>query len=163
MEQVSTVDAFQGAEKDFIFLSCCRTSPDKRDGHTNDARRLNVAFTRARNHLFVIGSAKALQQGAIWKKVLSVLQGRKAVIHRASAISFLSSLPADAKVVEQQHVQQSPEFGGSQDSMIVSSSSPDDSLLDHQRYQLQMNLQEESEEAVVEQVVRIDQLVSPFR
>ena len=59
--QVATVDAFQGAEKDVIVLT---TSTTKSSNFTSDSCRLNVALTRARHNLIVIGHTTALQECA---------------------------------------------------------------------------------------------------
>lgn len=57
--QVATVDSFQGMEKDIIILSCCITQPGS---FCSDAHRLNVALTRAKSHLVVVGSLRILQK-----------------------------------------------------------------------------------------------------
>ena len=59
--QVATVDAFQGSEKDVILLT---TSKTKVSEFAADPCRLNVALTRARHNLIVVGHAKALQESA---------------------------------------------------------------------------------------------------
>lgn len=64
---VSTVDAFQGGERDIILISCARTSTV---GFTDNAERLNVALTRARHHLIIIGNAVALQVSKTWAAVI---------------------------------------------------------------------------------------------
>jgi hypothetical protein len=64
---VSTVDAFQGGERDIIIISCARTSTV---GFTDNAERLNVALTRARHHLIIIGNAVTLQASKTWAAVI---------------------------------------------------------------------------------------------
>lgn len=65
--QVSTVDAFQGAERDVIIVSCCRT---EKLGFIVSARRLNVALSRARHHLIVVGHRETLSGNVVWKSVI---------------------------------------------------------------------------------------------
>ena len=64
---VSTVDAFQGGERDIIIISCARTSTV---GFTDNSERLNVALTRARHHLIIIGNAVTLQASKTWATVI---------------------------------------------------------------------------------------------
>lgn len=52
---INTIDSFQGQEKDVIIFSCVRSNETRSVGFMNDQRRINVALTRARNSLFVIG------------------------------------------------------------------------------------------------------------
>lgn len=65
--QVSTVDAFQGAERDIIILGCVRS---KNLGFTEDCRRLNVAITRARRHLIVVGKESCLRRNNNWRYII---------------------------------------------------------------------------------------------
>ena len=60
--EVASVDAFQGREKDFIILSCARSNEHQGIGFLNDARRLNVALTRAKYGVIIIGNAKVLSR-----------------------------------------------------------------------------------------------------
>ena len=60
--EVASVNAFQGREKDFIILSCVRSNEHQGIGFLNDARRLNVALTRAKFGVIIIGNAKVLSQ-----------------------------------------------------------------------------------------------------
>ncbi len=60
--QVSTVDAFQGDEKDVIVISCVRSNLANRIGFLSEMRRLNVALTRARQSLVILGDVDTLAQ-----------------------------------------------------------------------------------------------------
>jgi superfamily I DNA and/or RNA helicase len=55
--EVDTVDAFQGREKDAVLVSLVRSNADQQLGFLTDLRRINVALTRARLHLFVVGDS----------------------------------------------------------------------------------------------------------
>ena len=57
---VSSVDGFQGQEKKIIVLSLCRNNIYKNIGFLRDIRRMNVAVTRAKFHLCVIGNKQML-------------------------------------------------------------------------------------------------------
>jgi len=56
-----TVDGFQGEEKDVILISFVRSNDGKSVGFLNDFRRLNVAITRARRSLIMIGDSSTLK------------------------------------------------------------------------------------------------------
>jgi hypothetical protein len=85
--QVSTVDAFQGGEKDVILLSFVRTSGL---GFMDCPYRLNVAFSRARHHLLCIGSPSVLMQDPKLAFVYEYCRKRNAVFHPGELIHMLS-------------------------------------------------------------------------
>jgi len=58
--QVMTVDAAQGSEADYVVLSCVRANHFNSIGHAADERRFNVAMSRARKKLFIVGSTQTL-------------------------------------------------------------------------------------------------------
>lgn len=65
--QVSTVDAFQGGEKDIIVVSSCRTESL---GFLKSHNRMNVAITRARRHLILVGCGRTLPTHGMWKELI---------------------------------------------------------------------------------------------
>lgn len=68
--EVASVDAFQGREKDFILLSCVRSSESQGIGFLSDPRRLNVALTRARLGVILLGNPRVLSKNALWSALL---------------------------------------------------------------------------------------------
>jgi len=78
--EVNTVDGFQGREKDVIIFSCVRSSQRGGIGFLRDIRRLNVAITRARFCLFVVGDVRTLVRDDTWKALVRSARERKLVI-----------------------------------------------------------------------------------
>lgn len=58
--EVDTIDAFQGREKEAVLLSLVRSNAEQQVGFLDDRRRMNVAITRAKRHLFVVGDGATL-------------------------------------------------------------------------------------------------------
>lgn len=61
--EVSSVDGFQGREKEAVVFSAVRSNDYGAIGFTSDWRRVNVSFTRARRALIVIGNDQTLRRG----------------------------------------------------------------------------------------------------
>jgi ATP-dependent RNA/DNA helicase IGHMBP2 len=59
---VNTIDSFQGQERDAVFISMTRSNADNTIGFLSDIRRMNVAMTRARKKLVVVGDSATLSQ-----------------------------------------------------------------------------------------------------
>ena len=59
---INTIDSFQGAERDIVYISMTRSNAESSIGFLSDIRRMNVAMTRARKKLVVIGDSATLSQ-----------------------------------------------------------------------------------------------------
>ena len=66
---VNTVDGFQGQERDVILISLVRANEEGQIGFLNDLRRMNVAITRARMKLIILGDASTLTRHPFYKKL----------------------------------------------------------------------------------------------
>ncbi|MCH3994628.1 MAG: AAA domain-containing protein [Prevotella sp.] len=71
---VNTVDGFQGQERDIILISMVRSNEDKQIGFLNDLRRMNVAITRARMKLVILGDASTLTKHPFYLKLWNYIQ-----------------------------------------------------------------------------------------
>ncbi|MFF5382235.1 AAA domain-containing protein [Pedobacter suwonensis] len=63
---VNTIDSFQGQERDVVYISLTRSNSDGNIGFLSDTRRMNVAMTRARKKLVVIGDSATLSKSAFY-------------------------------------------------------------------------------------------------
>lgn len=68
--EVNTVDGFQGREKEVIILSLVRSNLEKELGFLTDFRRLNVAVTRARRLLVIIGDSETVEKNDMLTSLL---------------------------------------------------------------------------------------------
>ena len=78
--EVASVDSFQGREKDYIILSCVRSNEHQGIGFLSDPRRLNVALTRARYGLIVMGNPRVLARQPVWSALLSYFREEDALV-----------------------------------------------------------------------------------
>lgn len=71
---VNTVDGFQGQERDIIVISLVRSNDDGQIGFLSDLRRMNVAITRARMKLIIVGSVQTMTRHAFYKELYGYVQ-----------------------------------------------------------------------------------------
>lgn len=80
-----TVDGFQGQERDVILISLVRANDEGRIGFLNDLRRMNVAITRARMKLIIVGDASTLTRHAFYKALYDYIEKHgKVLVFNAS-------------------------------------------------------------------------------
>ena len=94
--EVSTIDKYQGRDKEAIVLSLVRSNAIGRTGKLlEDHRRVNVALSRAKRKLIIVGSYHTLSEGSqVLKPVLKEIRDRK----------WLETLPQNAMDVYKEPV-----------------------------------------------------------
>lgn len=72
--RISTIDSFQGQEAEIIILSLVRSNDDNVIGFLRDYRRMNVAITRAKEHLYVIGDSATIGADPFYHSFLTYIE-----------------------------------------------------------------------------------------
>jgi predicted DNA helicase len=75
---VNTIDSFQGQERDIVYISMTRSNQDNRIGFLSEIRRMNVAMTRARKKLVVIGDSATLGQSSFYAGFIQYAEQKNA-------------------------------------------------------------------------------------
>jgi len=94
---VNTVDGYQGRECEVIILDTVRAQQDANRGGVGflaDERRLNVALTRAKSILVIIGHAPTLERSKAWAALLDHVRERDCLLNVPSPEDLWSVLPA---------------------------------------------------------------------
>ncbi|KUF99272.1 hypothetical protein AM588_10008509 [Phytophthora nicotianae] len=105
--EVNTVDGFQGREKEIIIYSCVRTSyggrrkqkkrsrgndeEDVLDAFWADERRMNVAITRAKSSLWIVGNSTLLKQSRAWRALIQHTKDHKRYVGDGATLFASSS------------------------------------------------------------------------
>jgi ATP-dependent RNA/DNA helicase IGHMBP2 len=71
---INTIDSFQGQERDIIYISLVRSNTRNEIGFLKDYRRMNVAMTRARKKLVLIGDSATLGSDSFYSGLLELLE-----------------------------------------------------------------------------------------
>ncbi len=71
---INTIDSFQGQERDVIYISLVRSNERSEIGFLKDYRRMNVAMTRARKKLVMIGDSATLGNDTFYAQLLELLE-----------------------------------------------------------------------------------------
>jgi len=75
---VNTIDSFQGQERDIVYIGMTRSNADSKIGFLSDIRRMNVAMTRAKKKLVVIGDSATLSQFPFYAGFIEYATGHDA-------------------------------------------------------------------------------------
>ena len=79
--QIESVDGFQGMEKDYMIISAVRSNFYGDIGFLTSTKRLNVALTRAKKGVIIIGNAKCLaKKHGIWKDLVKYYTSKKLIV-----------------------------------------------------------------------------------
>ncbi len=77
---INTIDSFQGQERDIVYLSMTRSNTESGIGFLSDIRRMNVAMTRAKKKLVVIGDSATLSQHSFYADFIAYAQEKDAYL-----------------------------------------------------------------------------------
>jgi superfamily I DNA and/or RNA helicase len=76
--EIDTVDGFQGREKEAVIISLVRSNREGEIGFLADVRRMNVALTRARRKLIVIGDSATIGGHPFYARLLAYFEEQRA-------------------------------------------------------------------------------------
>jgi superfamily I DNA and/or RNA helicase len=76
--EIDTVDGFQGREKEAVVISLVRSNTTGEIGFLGDIRRMNVALTRARRKLIIIGDSATIAGHPFYHRLLAYFEGQGA-------------------------------------------------------------------------------------
>ncbi|SCU90406.1 LAME_0E08416g1_1 [Lachancea meyersii CBS 8951] len=95
----NTIDGFQGQEKEVIIISCVRADDTKSGvGFLKDFRRMNVALTRAKTTMWILGHHSSLFKNQLWKNLITDAKDRNCLELACSGFLNTNNLKAASKL-----------------------------------------------------------------
>jgi ATP-dependent RNA/DNA helicase IGHMBP2 len=85
---VNTIDSFQGQERDIVYISLTRSNTEGTIGFLSDIRRMNVAMTRARKKLVMIGDSATLSRSDFYSALIAYAENKQAYISAWEYMEF---------------------------------------------------------------------------
>ncbi len=71
---VNTIDSFQGQEEDIVYISLVRSNDNSEIGFLKDYRRMNVAMTRAKKGLVIVGDSATLAKDVFYSSMIEMIE-----------------------------------------------------------------------------------------
>lgn len=96
--EIGTVDGFQGREKSIVIVSTVRSAGSSGVGFLKDVRRMNVALTRAKHGMYVIGNETALSRNEQWGRLVRHAKAAGHFVHLKNADADLDTARPEAPV-----------------------------------------------------------------
>ncbi len=91
---VRTVDSWQGRECDYMIFTAVRCNNEGKVGFVNNKRRINVALTRAKRGLIIIGNRDTLEQDETWAELIDACSKSGHVVDNMSqALRLFKNMP----------------------------------------------------------------------
>lgn len=110
---MASVDAFQGREKDYIIVTTVRSNENQGIGFLTNAKRLNVALTRAKFGLCIVGNPKVLAKHPLWYELVIGFQNQSCLVEGAlhNLRKCMSQFPKPRKQRDQDTTSTGKEVG----------------------------------------------------
>ena len=130
--EVSTVDGFQGREKEVIIFTAVRSNETGKVGFLDKWRRMNVMMTRPRRGLIIIGNRRTLRCDRRWGKWLQWAASNGVIFNERAAGRYVPTFLGDTLVGESEEIEKNDVNKGRRESTAVNNALPQ-AFLDAQK------------------------------